>query len=66
MFPSRLPRALLPAVGLALFMPLIAGPAAVLLLRRPFRAPLNQMLVVTMANTIEAAPRSPAQDTTSI
>ena len=54
-FPSRLPAALLPAVGIALFMTLIARPAAVFLLLRPFRAPLNQMLVVSWAGLRGAA-----------
>lgn len=54
-FPSRLPAVLLPAIGIAAFMTLIARPAAVWALLRPFRAPAGQMLVVSWAGLRGAA-----------
>ena len=53
--PSRLPQVFLPAVCIALFLTFIARPAAVALLLFPFRAPLNQQLIISWAGLRGAA-----------
>ncbi len=45
--PSKLPMVILPALGIALFLTLIARPVAVALLMTPFRAKLSQQLLVS-------------------
>ncbi len=47
--PSKLPQVILPALGIALFLTLIARPIAVTLLMTPFRAKLRQQLLVEWA-----------------
>ncbi len=54
-FPSRLPSVFLPALAIALFLTLVARPAAVVLLLTPFRAPARQQLIVSWAGLRGAA-----------
>ena len=54
-FPSRLPSVFLPALAIALFLTLIARPAAVALLLAPFGAPVRQQFVVSWAGLRGAA-----------
>lgn len=54
-FPSRLPQVLLPSVAIALFMTLIARPAAVSALLAPFRARWNQIALISWAGLRGAA-----------
>ena len=54
-FPSQLPEFFLPALATALFLTLIARPAAVALLLTPFPAPLHQQLLVSWAGLRGAA-----------
>lgn len=54
-FPSRLPQVFLPSVLIALFLTLVARPAAVALLLTPFQAPARQQLLVAWAGLRGAA-----------
>src|SRR5699024_7118112 len=54
-FPSRLPQVFLPSVLIALFLTLVARPAAVALLLTPFRAPARQQLLVAWSGLRGAA-----------
>lgn len=54
-FPSQMPAILLPSLLIALFLTLIARPAAVFLLLAPFHAKLSQKLVVSWAGLRGAA-----------
>lgn len=45
--PSRLPEVILPALGIALFLTVLARPIAVALLMTPFRAKLSQQLLIS-------------------
>ncbi len=54
-FPSRLPQVMLPALAIALFLTLVARPAAVFLLLTPFRSPPRQQLIVSWAGLRGAA-----------
>ena len=54
-FPSQLPEFFLPALFIALFMTLIARPVSVALLLSPFRAPMQQQLLVSWAGLRGAA-----------
>ena len=54
-FPSRLPQVLVPALLIFLFLTLVARPVAVALLLTPFRAPVNQQLLVSFAGLRGAA-----------
>lgn len=54
-FPSRLPQVFLSSVLIALFLTLVARPAAVALLLTPFRAPARQQLLVAWAGLRGAA-----------
>ena len=53
--PSQLHQVFLPAVLIALFLTVIARPAAVALLLTPFKAPLNQQMIVSWAGLRGAA-----------
>lgn len=53
--PSSLPQVFLPAVLIALFLTVIARPAAAALLLSPFKAPLNQQMIVSWAGLRGAA-----------
>lgn len=54
-FPSRLPEYFFPALGIALFLTLVARPIAIALLLTPFKAPLNQQLILSWAGLRGAA-----------
>ncbi len=54
-FPSRMPQILLTSLAIALFLTLIARPAAVGLLLTPLRVPLRQQLLVSFAGLRGAA-----------
>lgn len=54
-FPSQMPAILLPSLLIALFLTLVARPAAVFLLLAPFKAKLSQKLVVSWAGLRGAA-----------
>lgn len=54
-FPSRIPAVILPALLIALFLTFIARPIAVALLLTPFKAKLNQQIVVSWAGLRGAA-----------
>lgn len=54
-FPSQMPAVLLPALGIALFLTLVARPAAVFLLLAPFRGSTRQRLLVSFAGLRGAA-----------
>lgn len=54
-FPRQMPQVLLPAVAIALFLTLVARPAAVFLLLKPFRCSLRQCLLVSWAGLRGAA-----------
>lgn len=54
-FPSQMPAILLPSLLIALFLTLVARPAAVFLLLAPFRAKFSQKLVVSWAGLRGAA-----------
>ncbi len=48
-FPSQMAHTLLPAALIAVFLTLIARPLAVFLIMKPFKAPLNQIALVSFA-----------------
>lgn len=48
-FPSQMPSIILPAALIALFLIFVARPLAVFALMKPFRAPLNQIALVSFA-----------------
>lgn len=54
-YPSRMPAVLLPALGIALFLTLVARPAAVFLLLAPFRGSLRQKLLISFSGLRGAA-----------
>lgn len=54
-FPSELPKVLVPAILIALFLTIIARPIAVALLLTPFKAPLHQQAVISFAGLRGAA-----------
>lgn len=54
-FPSQMPSILLPSLLIALFLTLVARPAAIFLLLAPFKAKLSQKLVVSWAGLRGAA-----------
>ena len=54
-YPSRMPAVLLPALGIALFLTLVARPAAVFLLLAPFRGSTQQKLLVSFSGLRGAA-----------
>lgn len=54
-FPSRLPRVALPALAVALFVTFAARPAAVFAIMAPFRARLNQKLLISWSGLRGAA-----------
>ncbi len=54
-FPSKLPDYFMPALGIALFLTFIARPIATAILLTPFKAPLNQQLIISWAGLRGAA-----------
>lgn len=54
-YPSRMPAVLLPALGIALFLTLVARPAAVFLLLAPFRGSTGRKLLVSFSGLRGAA-----------
>lgn len=54
-FPSKLPLYFVPALCIALFLTIIARPLSILFLLTPFKAPLNQQLIVSWAGLRGAA-----------
>ena len=54
-YPSRMPAVLLPALGIALFLTLVARPVAVFLLMTPFKGSLGQKLLVSFSGLRGAA-----------
>lgn len=54
-FPSELPKVLLPALGIAIFLTVIARPIAVAVLLTPFKAPFHQQFVISFAGLRGAA-----------
>lgn len=54
-FPSKLPLYFLPALCIALFLTVIARPLSILLLLTPFKAPINQQLIMSWAGLRGAA-----------
>ncbi len=54
-FPSRLPRVMLPALAIALFLTVVARPAAVFALLAPFHSPIRQRLIVSWTGLRGAA-----------
>lgn len=48
-FPSQMPRIILPAAAIAVFLIFVARPIAVFGILKPFKAPLNQILLVSFA-----------------
>lgn len=53
--PSKLPGVMLPTLGVALFLTLVARPAAVFAILSPFRCPVHQSLLVSWAGLRGAA-----------
>lgn len=54
-FPSRLPMYIVPALFIALFLTFVARPIAIAALLAPFKAPLNQQLILSWAGLRGAA-----------
>ena len=54
-FPSKLPMYIVPALFIALFLTFIARPVAIAALLVPFKAPLNQQLILSWAGLRGAA-----------
>ena len=54
-YPSRMPAVLLPGLGIALFLTLVARPAAVFLLMAPFRGSMGRKLLVSFSGLRGAA-----------
>lgn len=54
-FPSALPKVVLPALAVAVFLTFVARPVTVGILMSPFRCPLRQQLLVSMAGLRGAA-----------
>lgn len=54
-FPSQLPKIILPALAIALFLTFVARPIAVFALLSPFHCPLNQKILVSVAGLRGAA-----------
>lgn len=54
-FPSQMPRVLLPAVAIALFLTFVARPAAVFVLLAPFKSSVGQKLLVSWSGLRGAA-----------
>ncbi len=54
-FPSKLPYYFVPALCIALFLTLVARPIATAVLLTPFKAPLNQQLIISWAGLRGAA-----------
>lgn len=48
-FPSHIPNIILPAALIAVFLILVARPLAVFILMKPFKAPLNQIALISFA-----------------
>lgn len=54
-FPSRMPQILLTSIAIALFLTLVARPAAVSILLTPFRLPFRQQILISFAGLRGAA-----------
>nr|WP_312577278.1 potassium/proton antiporter [Sedimentibacter sp.] len=54
-FPSQLPKVLLPALAVALFLTFISRPLSVFAILSPFRCPLNQRLLISWSGLRGAA-----------